>query len=167
MVTVLPVLRLRIAWSRRTCCEWRISFASSPSPAAWLGTAAVRRFQWLRHVRIYHCTGGSSGMTWTRSVLLPYTIGSHSCKSSNEQVDGYYRERRCPASRICICQSRERTGSKTSYRCWGMPAGIAIMQTYPLWVLYHLPTYKMEHSLYDQDKNIPANLWTPRWRSRL
>lgn len=50
---------------------------------------------------------------------------------------------------------------------WEMPAGFPIMQILSLHILHNPSTYHLGFSLHDQAKNIPANLWTPWWRSRL
>lgn len=47
------------------------------------------------------------------------------------------------------------------------PNGFFILLPVSLHVLYHLTTYPMENALYDQAKNISANLWISHWRSRL
>lgn len=47
------------------------------------------------------------------------------------------------------------------------PTGFSIMQIFPLDILYHLITNCMKYFMFDQAKNIPTNIWIPRWRSRL
>lgn len=44
-----------------------------------------------------------------------------------------------------------------------MPAGFPTMRTFPLLIIFHLSTYHMEYSLYEQTKYISKNVWALRW----
>lgn len=66
-----------------------------------------------------------------------------------------------------IVEAMDELNLERQINVWDTPEGFSIMQTFPLHSVYHLSTYHMHYDIYDLAKNIPANLWTLRWRSRL
>lgn len=66
-----------------------------------------------------------------------------------------------------LVKAIERLDLKRCIDLWEAPKDFSVMPTFLLHILYHLSTYHIEYSLYDQAKNIPINHQTSRWRSQL
>lgn len=88
-------------------------------------------------------------------------FGSGFCSANIEQGVLNFRERRSAACCFNICQSNEVTGPDLSHRCIQDDAGVSIMQTFPLHLLYHLSTDHIEYSLSEQANTISPYLRTP------